>query len=236
MSEEAGTVRSFVAFELPEDIQGWCQAAIERARRELGPNASAVRWTEPRGIHLTLKFLSQSPASFQYPPNGSRQSERRPAGSSIHRGIGSPRSRLVGVPRSQLPVLIGRLHAELTGQRPFNLEVGGLGVFPGPRAPRVAWLAVLGDLGALAACQRKVEAATIPLGFPGENRPFQPHLTLGRVRETATPEQRAAIGALPATWPSATSRSFPVTAVSLMQSHLGPGGARYSRLAEIPFG
>ncbi|MGH2459354.1 MAG: 2'-5' RNA ligase family protein, partial [Chloroflexota bacterium] len=107
---------------------------------------------------------------------------------------------------------------------------------PGPRSPRVVWLAVLGDLTALGACQRRVEAATVPLGFPAEARPFKPHLTLGRVRETATSGQRAAIGALPATWPATTSRAFPVASVSLIQSHLGPGGARYSRLAGIRLG
>ncbi|MGH2461042.1 MAG: RNA 2',3'-cyclic phosphodiesterase [Chloroflexota bacterium] len=137
---------------------------------------------------------------------------------------------------TRVPVLIERLGAELANQAPFRLEIGGLGVFPGPRSPRVVWLAVLGDLTALGACQRRVEAATVPLGFPAETRPFKPHLTLGRVRETATSEQRAAIGALPANWPLTVSRSFSVDSVSLMQSHLGPGGARYPRLAEIRFG
>lgn len=199
MNDEPRAIRSFVAIELPTEIRAWCQTAIERARRELGSNASAVRWVDSVGIHLTLKFLD-------------------------------------AVQTTRVPVLVECLHAKLTGQSPFNLEVGGLGVFPGPSAPRVVWLAVLGNLAALDACQRRVEAATVPLGFPSEKRSFQPHLTLGRVRETATPEQRAAVGALPATWPSATSLSFPVTSASLMQSHLGPGGARYSRLAEIPFG
>ena len=231
MNDEPRAIRSFIAIELPTEIHAWCQAAIERARRELGANASAVRWVDSQGIHLTLKFL------FQYPASGSRQSERPPAPvDSIDHGTGSRQSRSTGVPRSQVPLLVDRLRAELTGQIPFILKIGGLGVFPGPRAPRVVWLAVLGNLAALDACQGRVEAATVPLGFPGEKRSFQPHLTLGRVRETATPEQRAAVGALPATWPSATSPSFPVTSANLMQSHLGPGGARYSRLAEISFG
>lgn len=199
MSDDPQTIRSFIAIELSMETRAWCQAAIERAQREIGPAASAVRWVDLAALHLTLKFLGT-------------------------------------VPTTRVPVLIERLRADLAGQAPFILKIGGLGVFPGVRAPRVVWLAVLGDLAALDACQRRVEAATVPLGFPGEKRPFTPHLTLGRVRETATPEQRAAIGALPASWPSTTSRSFSVRSVSLMQSHLGPGGARYSRLTEIPFG
>lgn len=198
MNATGQTIRSFVAIELPTDARAWCRAAIERAQRELGPTAAAVRWVDPDGIHLTLKFLG-------------------------------------AVPSNRVPVLIDRLRAELTDQAPFTLAVGGLGVFPGPRSPRVLWLGVLGDLTELEACQQRVENAIVPLGFPSEQRQFKPHLTLGRVRETATPEQRAAIGALPPTWPSGTSAPFRVTAVSLMQSRLSPRGARYSRLAEIAF-
>jgi 2'-5' RNA ligase len=193
------TVRAFVAIELPSEIRAWCQASMERARRTLGPAAPAVRWVNPEGIHLTLKFL------------------------------GSVQAALV-------PVLIERLQAALAGQPALSLAVGRMGVFPGAKAPRVIWLATLGEVEALGECQRRVEAATVPLGFPGEKRPFQPHLTLGRVRETATPEERAAIGGLPSGWPPGTSPPFRVTSASLMQSRLGPGGARYSRLAEIPFG
>lgn len=142
---------------------------------------------------------------------------------------------LGAVPATLVPVLIERLQAELAGQPTLDLAVGKLGVFPGIKAPRVIWLATLGNLAALSECQRRVESATVPLGFPGEKRPFQPHLTLGRVRETATPEERATIGGLPAGWPSETNPPFLVTSASLMQSRLGPGGARYSRLAEIPF-
>jgi len=143
---------------------------------------------------------------------------------------------LGAVPASQVPVLIEQLKAVLAAQMPFNLAFGRLGVFPGARAPRVLWLATLGEVEHLASAQRRVESATVPLGFPSEKRAFKPHLTLGRVRESAAPEELAAIGALPATWPTQTSPPFAVTRASLMQSHLGRGGARYTRLAEIPFG
>lgn len=142
---------------------------------------------------------------------------------------------LGAVPTAQLPLLIEQLEAQLAEQEPFSLQIGQLGVFPGPRAARVLWLATLGELAALERCQQRVEAATVPLGYPGEKRPFRPHLTLGRVRETATPTERATIGALPANWPAETSPPLTVSRASLMRSHLGPGGARYTRVAELPF-
>jgi 2'-5' RNA ligase len=195
---EDKSVRAFVAIELSVEVRAFCEAAIARARRVLGPDGRAVRWVDPAGIHLTLKFLGAAPAT-------------------------------------QIAELTERLRSELAGQPPFAVGVGKLGVFPSQRAPRVLWLAVLGDLAQLRACQERVEAATEPLGYPGEKRPFQAHLTLGRVRETATPEQRLSIGRLLPSWPEEAGPRFEATAVSLMQSHLAPTGATYTRLAEIPF-
>jgi len=52
-------VRSFIAIELPEAVQhalGTLQAALKRDA------PSAVKWVDPGGIHLTLKFLGYVPA------------------------------------------------------------------------------------------------------------------------------------------------------------------------------
>jgi 2'-5' RNA ligase len=47
------TLRSFVAFELPDDVR----SALRRVQQELKAHDFAVRWVRPEGIHLTLKFL-----------------------------------------------------------------------------------------------------------------------------------------------------------------------------------
>lgn len=143
---------------------------------------------------------------------------------------------LGAVPTSQVPILLERLQARLRGQIAFELAIGRLGVFPNPRAPRVLWLDVLGDRAALGATRERVEVATEPLGYPREKRPFQPHLTLGRVREATTAPDLAAIGRLPAAWPDQTSEPFRVESLEVMRSELGPGGAKYTRLAELRFG
>ena len=61
MATSSETLRAFVAVELPEDVL----AAVGRARRSLETRlaARAVRWTRPEGIHLTLKFLGDTPAA-----------------------------------------------------------------------------------------------------------------------------------------------------------------------------
>lgn len=53
--------RIFIAIELSPDVRRW----LEKARSVLEPGipSGAVRWVNPAGIHLTLKFLGEIPAS-----------------------------------------------------------------------------------------------------------------------------------------------------------------------------
>jgi 2'-5' RNA ligase len=191
------SLRAFVALELPDPARAFCAEAIARARSALGADTRVVRWVDPDGIHLTLKFLGS-------------------------------------VPAAQVSEIVDRVAEAVASVPAFSVAVGGLGLFPNQRAPRVIWLALLGNVTALGQCQERVEAATVPLGFAREKRPFQPHLTLGRVREGAAPPQLAAIGRLPIGWPANRSEPFLVPSISLMQSHLSPAGARYTRVAEFP--
>jgi RNA 2',3'-cyclic 3'-phosphodiesterase len=140
---------------------------------------------------------------------------------------------LGSVASARIPEVVERVAQTVANAGAFPIAVGGLGLFPNQRAPRVIWLALHGDLAALCDCQERVEIATVPLGFPREKRPFQPHLTLGRVREGAALADLATIGRLPMGWPTDASAPFLVTSISLMQSHLGPGGARYTRVAAL---
>ena len=197
--DQVSTIRAFIALELPAEVREWSGKAIQRAQQHLRSVSRDVRWVNPDGLHVTLKFLG-------------------------------------AVPTTLVPELTSRLESEFASQKPFELITGRPGVFPNPRSPRVLWLAIGGDLTALHACQARVEAATNPVGFPPEKYPYQPHLTLGRVRETAAPEALTAIGGLTTNWPSDQALSFPVNAASLMQSELGPDGSRYTCLAELPFG
>jgi 2'-5' RNA ligase len=112
----------------------------------------------------------------------------------------------------------------------FRLELGELGVFPNLRAPRVVWVGLAGETAALSALQRSIESALIPIGFPPEKRSFSPHLTLGRVREMASPDERRSLGQTIASLQVASAGPFQVDAVNLMRSTLTPQGALYTRL------
>jgi len=57
--QNLGQIRSFVAIELPEEAK----KGLSRLRRELERDEHRfVKWVEPGGIHLTLKFLGNIPS------------------------------------------------------------------------------------------------------------------------------------------------------------------------------
>lgn len=125
------------------------------------------------------------------------------------------------------------LRAVAARQRPFLLQTGQPGVFPAVARARVLWLGVADPHGALGALQRAVDAALAECGVPRETRPFQPHLTLGRVREGAAPIPAARLAALLAAVPQ-RAVPLPVTALQLLRSIPGPGGVRYTALLDAP--
>lgn len=81
-----------------------------------------------------------------------------------------------------LPGLIEALEAASTSEASFAVKLQGLGTFPNIHNPRVVWCGVRDPSGNLERLQQKVDAACTRHGFPPEERPFHPHLTLGRVR------------------------------------------------------
>jgi 2'-5' RNA ligase len=79
MTNRRETERLFVALELPvtwNDALGQLQDKLRGALTEaLGPSAPRLRWTRPEGIHLTLKFLGETPKTLGGPvDHGLRES------------------------------------------------------------------------------------------------------------------------------------------------------------------
>ncbi len=65
---------------------------------------------------------------------------------------------------------------------PFSIELSGTGCFPSERNPKVLWLGLPTIPHGLRELHRSLEQELSRLGFPRDERPFSPHLTLGRVR------------------------------------------------------
>ena len=89
--------------------------------------------------------------------------------------------------------------------------------------------------------QATLEQTARDAGFAPEERPFTPHLTLGRARREAEPADLARTGTLlrqAAQSPAILAWSAPlvVAGVSLMHSDLRPTGAVYTALERVRFG
>ena len=110
------------------------------------------------------------------------------------------------------------LEEAVRGVHPFHLEVKGLGVFPNLRRVNVIWVGITGEVDRLSQLQRRVESSLSPLGFAAESRSFRPHLTLARLRDRATPEERQNMGQLIDSTDFETGGSLDVDSVNLMRS------------------
>lgn len=142
---------------------------------------------------------------------------------------------LGNVYQSQIPQITGIMKTAAAKVPSLELKLGGLGMFPNEHRPRVIWVALEGNTEPLAAMQREIEQALEPLGFPPENRAFTPHLTLGRVRDNATPDERQEIASVIKSKKIEYEATFTLRDLSLMKSTLTPTGAIYNRLESAPF-
>jgi len=123
---------------------------------------------------------------------------------------------------AEVAAALGRAAA---GARALSLAVGGFGVFPDFRRPRVVWAGIAPEPG-LEILQHRVEQEVAPLGFPTEARPFRPHVTLGRARKEARPRDLAGLESALAQLEFA--QTAVVSTLDLMQSTLRSGGAVYN--------
>ncbi len=119
------------------------------------------------------------------------------------------------------------------GIRPFSLTLSGIGTFPGWSAPRVLWVGATEGRQTLLALSRTLERAFEARGLGRADKPFRPHLTLGRWKD-GDPLEIARARA--ATERIGTVGTFEVSALHLVTSRLDPGGAVYLREIEARFG
>jgi RNA 2',3'-cyclic 3'-phosphodiesterase len=134
---------------------------------------------------------------------------------------------------ANLDILKKILVSVCTGYHPFEISAGGLGAFPNTHRPRVIWtgLEAPADLTAL---QHSIDMESARLGYAREERPFFPHLTLGRVSRNATPVQVRTIAKVVEEFQVGFLGAARVNAVHLYQSDLKPGGAIYTCLFSAP--
>jgi 2'-5' RNA ligase len=141
--------------------------------------------------------------------------------------------RFLGETDAELAPRLGAgLRAALEGWRAIPVHLTSAGAFPNDRRPSVLWAGIGGALAALGELYVAVAAAVAALGFPPEARPFQAHLTLGRVRREASAAQQQQIGAAIRALPAFAPMAWTVDRVALFRSQLDRGGPIYTKIAD----
>ncbi len=116
-----------------------------------------------------------------------------------------------------------------SGFKPFSTRYGESGVFPSERKARVLWVGVKEGAGSVCDLAGKLEEEMACLGYKKEKRPFHPHLTVGRFRQTP-PE--SSIKKFLSEGKSFVSSDGAIDKVLLFESNLTRSGAIYKPLYE----
>lgn len=201
------TYRTFIAIEIPPDIRRRIKEHIDQLRAAF-PDVRAS-WTGEDNLHLTLKFLGNVPVA------------------SIH----------------ALSNAVAKAAHEI---KPFNLIISDCGTFPPHGRPKVLWVGAgsadvssasslyptLNNQHPLASLHASLEDHCAAAGFEREPRPFHPHLTIARLRESkdsrALAEHHKQLG-----FPAQT---FTVSELVMFRSELSSKGSKHTALARHELG
>lgn len=142
---------------------------------------------------------------------------------------------LGNVSEDSLDAIQAALAEEVIQHKSFVISLDQAGAFPSQKRPRVIWIGITGkpELKSLA---RGIDQQMKMLGYPSEDRPFSPHLTLGRVKQQVfTGDFKLLDDAIQNLKIDSTINNR-VTEVHLYRSDLTPAGAVYTRLFSAPLG
>ena len=131
------------------------------------------------------------------------------------------------VEEGQMPEVHQAVRSAAEGVSPFAIRPGAFGAFPNAQRPRVLYVSLEGDVERLGGLQRRIENELVGRGFPKEDRPFSPHLTIGR----AMRDRRGPIDLPPTS--AGTAPEMVVREVLVMKSDLRPEGPIYTPMASV---
>lgn len=121
--------------------------------------------------------------------------------------------------------------ASIRSTQPVTLEFRGLGFFPNEKRPRVFWVGMEASAN-LKVLAEDIDRGLHQLGFPLEERPFTPHLTLARFNPPGLPPN---LGSAVSQHSSRNFGSLTARELHLIESKLKSTGAEYTTIQSFPF-
>ena len=138
------------------------------------------------------------------------------------------------LPVSKLVHLQSAVEKGSVGMKPFEITFKGLGSFPDFINPRIVWMGLKGDLKSLAALQKSILGELEKAGFRFDEKPFVPHMTIGRVKKGISKGALRDLGKKISKMRKIDFQSrILVESVAVMKSELRRTGSVHTRLAEI---
>lgn len=125
--------------------------------------------------------------------------------------------------------VIDALGRAVVGANKFTFKVAKVGAFESLDKANVVWAGVDEPTGALGALARAVEVAMVGVGYTAETRPFHPHVTLARLRETRAAKDLV----LPVA--EQMFGDTRIEAVTLYESEAKPTASVYKEISRIDF-
>ena len=132
-----------------------------------------------------------------------------------------------------VPAVVAAVDGALAGREAFDIRLAGAGSFPpSGRKIRALWLGIERGADELGALVDALVPSLATLGWPAEDRPFRPHLTVARTDATGIRDAALTAQALEAA-AEAWSTSFTADRVVLFRSHRGGGPPRHEPVSEV---
>jgi 2'-5' RNA ligase len=113
------------------------------------------------------------------------------------------------------------------------MGLNGAGFFGTIKNPRVIWLGLKGDVDRMGALRNSLQKALGPFGIKEENRPFRPHITLGRFKQDAAGGEE--LRRIMDSYKNITSPMCVMSELVLYRSELRPSGPVYTVLRRYRF-
>ena len=137
------------------------------------------------------------------------------------------------IEESRIDLIFKSITEPVRDALPFSVRVRGAGAFPSMKNPRVIWMGLADGKEMLISLQKQIEDRLEKIGFECEDRPFQPHLTLGRMKSSRGKEE---LVERMGKYTEEEFGDFPVERVVLLKSDLRPSGPIYTLLRVLKLG
>ncbi len=127
-----------------------------------------------------------------------------------------------------VPAVISCLDSAVVNYKPFDISLGGMGLFPDIRKPRVLWFGLNGEIERLASLRDDLQKPLESFGIKQEKRSFKPHLTLGRFRRPV--RERNLLKRIVDDYSNISAFGGTLDELVLFKSELKPGGSIYTKI------